>query len=138
VRIAFARTAHLQIAGEHGIGRRQSGPQEQRCRQRQAGQPPAEQGNAGDAQRHGDKEQASDGRSQQQMTRVDLEPRPDERDHHDGLGQPFPGAELFLGEWVEHHGVRQQPEQRYSAQDGDERQCHVALEHDHRQPHGQK
>ena len=45
---------------------------------------------------------------------------------------------LSCGERVQGHGVRQEPEQRHAAEDGDERQRHVAPEQGHRQPHRQQ
>ena len=51
------RLAHLHVGGQHRVGRGEHGAEQQRDRRRQPGDPPAEQRDAEDGQRHGDQQQ---------------------------------------------------------------------------------
>ena len=97
--LVVGRLADLHVGGEHRVGRRERGAEQQRRGRHQARPPPAEHGDGGDRQRHRDRQQPPRRRPAPPAERpVDLEPGAHQRDDHADLGQV--GGQRRLGQRV--------------------------------------
>jgi hypothetical protein len=137
VLVLLPRRADLDAGGEHGVGGGERGAEQERRRRRQAEQPPAEQGDAGDRERHGDAEEAPRGHPAAPAERpVELQPGAHERHDDDQLGQAL-GDVGVLHQVGLDAGARD-AEQRHAEQHADDGQREREAAQERRQPgHGE-
>ncbi len=84
---------HLNITGQHRVGWGQDRPQEKRARERQSRGLPADEGDAGDGERHADRKKADRGRPESGCSQsIDPHSHAEQTDNQAYFADGFPDA----------------------------------------------